>query len=565
MSGKILKFGREASEKMMLGINELEKAVTTTLGPSGKNILIDKGTSHPVITKDGVSVAREIKFSDHYKNIGASIIKEAAENANAVAGDGTTTTVLLSAELCRGGFNLVNSGKDPVEMQKGMDAACDDMLKKIDDYKLNVSSDADILSIATISANNDEEVGKIVHDAFTSIGEGGIVNLQDSHIKSNKTIIEYSDGMEFATGLEDGRMINDKRNESFELDNPNVVLFEFSPSLADCTDILNYCANKGKSCVIIGPGDALDEDLVSMCVNMFTTRKLNFVCIKAPGIGEYGQIEEIKDIAAVLGTTSIKSPDEIKDFVNKLKSDKNPFGSCSHISSKKFKTVLTDGIGTDEQIDNRVAEIEAEIDKGKNDPNLGISEEEISYMKKRIARLTGGIATILVGGLSTTRIKELKDRYEDAIHAVQAAISGGIVPGGGCTLLKASRDLKSKKQFPNDSYEAGYKLVLDVCRIPAIQIIKSVTNDYAYIVSEIEHNENKAFGYNAKKACKEDDMFKAGIIDPVKVEKTALAYSVSVAGIFITTECVITSDAQNIDLVPNDEVSERTDSNYGLR
>lgn len=570
MSGKILEFGRKASEKLMQGIDELERAVITTLGPSGKCVLLDKGTSHPIITKDGVSVAREIKFSDHFKNIGATIIKEAAENANSIAGDGTTTTVLLASELCKGGFNLINSGKEAVEVQKGMDAACADIVNKIDDYKLDIQSDNDILSIATISANNDEQVGKVVHEAFTSIGDGGIVNLQDSHKKSNQTLIEYSDGMEFATGIEDGRMINDKRNESFELDNPNIVLFEFSPSLENCMEILNYCAGKGRSCIIIGTGDAIDEDLVSMCTNMFTTRKLNFVCIKAPGTGEYGQIEEIRDIAATLGTKPIKDPDGIKDFVTEMKSiqdnkDKGPFGRCAHITSKKFKTTLKDGVGSDEDVDRRVAEIEAEIEKGKNDPNLGISEEEISFMKKRIARLTGGIATILVGGLSTTRIKELTDRYEDAIHAVQAAISDGIVPGGGCTLLKVARDLRKKKDFPNDSYEAGYKLVLDVCRIPATLIIKSVTTDYAYIVSEIEHNKNKAFGFNAKKVEKENDMFKAGIIDPVKVEKTALAYATSVAGVFITTECVITSDVQNVELIPNDEVSERTDVNYGLK
>lgn len=569
MPGKILEFGRKASEKMMSGIDELEKAVVTTLGPKGKNVLFDRGTSHPIITKDGVSVAREIKFTDHFKNIGAAIIKEAAENVNSVAGDGTTTTVLLSSELCRKGFNLVNSGKDPVEVQKGMDAACAEIIKKIDDYKLELSSDKDILSIATISANNDESVGKIVHEAFTSIGDGGIVNLQDSHSKTGKTTIEYSDGMEFSTGVEDGRMINDKRSESFELDNANFVLFEFSPTLADCTDILNYCASKGRSCILMAPGDAMHEDLVSMCVNMFITRKLNFVCIKAPGIGEFGQIEELKDIAALIGTETIKEPDDIKDFVTKMKSiedakDKGPFGRCEHISSTKFKTVITGGMGTDEAVDARVKEIDEEIEKRKNDPNLGISEEEILYAKKRIAKMTGGIATILVGGLSSTRIKELKDRYEDAIHAVQAAISDGIVPGGGCTLLKAAKDLQNFKTFPNDSYEAGFKLVIDVCREPATLIVKSVSNDYAYIVAEIEHNKSKTFGYDAKKMCTVKDMFQAGIIDPVKVEKTALAYAVSVAGVFITTECVITNELENVSLVPNDEISERTDPNYGF-
>lgn len=565
--GKALVFGKDARAEMLNGIDKLEKAVIATLGPRGRNVLFDKGTSHPIITKDGVSVAREIKFSDHLMNAGAAMIKEAAENANAIAGDGTTTTVLLASEMCKAGVNLITAGKQPVEVQKGMDAACADLIKGIDNYKMEVNSDKDILSIATISANNDETVGGIVHEAFTSIGEGGIVNLQDSHTKSGKTTIELTDGLEFETGLEDGRMATDKRSEAFEVDNANFILLDFAPVLNDLADVMNYCVAKGRNLVIIAPD--FDDSVTSMCVNMDTTRQCRFACIKAPGMGTYSQSEQLKDIAVVLGTKVVEHPDEIKDFTTAMKSitdqkEAGPFGRCGHISSKKFKTVLADGVGADEAIEARAKEIEDEIRNGQEDANLGISEEEISLMKRRIARLTGGIATIMVGGLSTARIKEQKDRYEDAIHAVQAAISDGIVPGGGCTLLKVARDLrKEKRSYPNDSYEAGYKMILDVCRIPSTLIIQSVTTDYAYIIADIEHNNNKAYGYNAKAERIEKDMFAAGIIDPVKVEKTALAYATSVAGIFITTECVITDESQNINLVPNDEISERTDANYG--
>lgn len=566
--GKILRFGTSARAEMLEGIELLERAVIATLGPRGRNVMFDEGTSHPVITKDGVSVARKVKLSNHLQNAGAAMIKEAAENTNSVAGDGTTTTVLLSSEMCKAGVNLITAGKQPVEVQKGMDAACADLIERIDDYKLEVRDDKDILSIATISANNDEVVGGIVHEAFTSIGEGGIVNLQDSHTKSGKTTIELTDGLEFETGLEDGRMITDKRSETFEIENPNFLLLDFAPVLNDLADVLNYCVAKNRNVVIIAP--EFDEDVVSMCVNMDVTRSCRFACIKAPGLGSYNQSEQLKDIAVVLNTKVIEHPDEIKDFANEMKKitdqkEAGPFGRCGKITSKKFKTVLIDGTGSEEAIEARVAEIEADIKRGQEDTNLGISEEEISLMKRRIARLTGGIATIMVGGLSTARIKEMKDRYEDAIHAVQAAISDGIVPGGGSTLLKAARDLRNiDRKYPNDSYEAGYKMVLDVCRIPSTLIIKSVTTDYAYIISDIEHNQSKEYGYNAKAERIENDMFKAGIIDPVKVEKTALAYSTSVAGIFITTECVITDEAQNIEMIPNDEISERTDPNYGM-
>lgn len=566
--GKLLSFGDDARSRMLKGISLLEKAVVSTLGPRGRNTLIDKGTSHPTITKDGVSVAREIRFSDHLMNAGAAMIKEAAENANAIAGDGTTTTVLLSSEMCKEGVNLITAGKQPVEVQKGMDAACADIIKNIDKYKMDVESDKDILSIATISANNDEKVGSIVHQAFTMIGEGGIVNLQDSHTKSGETTVEFSDGLTFETGIEDGRFATDKRTESFEVDNANFILLDFAPVLTDLTDVLNYCVSKNRNIVIMAP--EFDESLVSMCVNMDVTRQCKFACIKAPGIGQYNQSEMLKDIACMLNTKVVEHPDDMKDFVDKMKfiadqKEAGPFGRCGHISSKKFKTVITDGAGDEESIAARSKEIEDEIAKGKADTNLGLSEEEISTMKRRIARLTGGISTIYVGGLSSARIKEVKDRYEDAIHAVQAAISDGVVPGGGCTLLKVARDLRNTKhKFPNDSYEAGYKMVLDICRIPSTLIIQSVTTDYAYIISKIEHNTNKAYGYNAKKEYIEKDMFKAGIIDPVKVEKTALAYATAVAGIFITTECVVTDEAENITLVPNDEISERVESDYGL-
>ena len=565
--GKRLLFGSESRDRMLEGILLLERAVISTLGPRGRNVCFDRRTSHPVITKDGVSVAREIKFSDPYMNTGASMIKEAAENTNAVAGDGTTTTVLLSSEMCKAGVKLVAAGKQPTELQKGMDAACADLIEKIDNYKMSVRSDKDILSIATISANNDPVVGSVVHQAFSMIGEGGIVDLQDSHTKSKETTIEFTDGLEFPRGIEDGRFATDKRTEKFELENANILILGFSPVLEDLKDILNYCIAKGRNIVMIAP--EYDEAVVSMCVNMVVTRQCKFACIGAPGVGAYNQEEQLKDLAVMLGTKVVEHPDDIKDFVTEMKKiedqkDAGPFGRCERISSSKFKTILQGGAGDDDAIQARANEIEEEIKKGQADKNLGISEEEISVMRKRIARLTGGMATIYVGGLSATRIKELRDRYEDAIHAVQAAISDGIVPGGGCTLLKAARDLRNEvREYPNDSFSAGYEMMLDICRVPATLIIQSVSTDYAYIISDIEHNDKKEYGYDAKAERIEKDMFKAGIIDPVKVEKTALAYSTSVAGIFITTECIITDELENISLTANDEISERTDFNYG--
>jgi chaperonin GroEL len=557
LSNKVLTFGADARHKMLVGIEKLERAVVATLGPKGRCVAFYRGTSHPVYTKDGVSVSREIWLKDHLENCGACTLKEAGEKTNSEAGDGTTTTQFLGAELCKSGVSLVDSGKEPVEIQKGFDAACEDVLAALDKYKKVITSDKDILSVATISANNDPVVGNNVLKAFTSIGEGGVVNVLDSHNKSGKTIISISDGMEWPTGLVAGRMINNKKSESYEVKNPKIAVFDFEPSLDDAAELLNYCLGKSLPCVLIA--ESFDEDLENMCTRMDIERKANFALIKAPGVNSIDMSERLKDIAVISGTEVIKDREALKDF-----NCEKDFGTCGSIKSTMFKTTIEDGAGDDDSIDARVAEIKADIEKGLADEDVGLSTEEVNVMNKRIAALTGGIATISVGGLTETRVKELYDRYVDAVCAVNAAISDGIVPGGGAALLKAARDVRNnKKEFPNDSYRAGYEALLDVCRMPATQIIQSVTKDYAYIVSSIEHDTKDESGYDAKNEKMEADMFAAGVIDPLKVEKTALKYATSVAGILITTECVVSPEAQNIDLVPKDEVSARTDENYG--
>lgn len=561
MSGKIISFGNEARQKMLDGILMLEKAVTTTLGPSGRCVCFYRGTSHPIITKDGVSVSREIWFSDHLMNAGACIIKEAGEKVNSEAGDGTTTTQFLAARLCEEGLKLVKSGWEPVEIQKGYDAAAEDIIQALNTYKKIVSSEKDILSIATISANNDVEVGKIVSEAFSSIGEGGVVNVLDSHNKSGKTILTFSDGMEWSRGLSAGRFINNKKTEIYEAKNPKIVLFDFVPELEDCVEILNYCLGRSLPCVIIA--EDFGEDLETMCVNMDIERKANFALIKAPGMIATDISERLKDIAVLVGTTVIKDRDDLKTF-NKNNTDGQLFGSCAEINSSMFKTTIIDGIGSDDEINERVEEIKKDIENRTKDSIVGLSTEELKIMQGRIASLTGGIATISVGGLTETRIKELLDRFVDAVCAVNAAISDGIVPGCGVALLKAARDVRNKKiEYPNDSFRAGYEAVLNVCRNPISKIISSVSYDYAYIISEIEHSDNNAYGYNAKLGKIEENMFEAGIIDPLKVEVAALKYAVATAGTFITTDCVISPEAKNIELIPKDEISERTDFNYG--
>lgn len=555
MSGKELKFGQECRNLMLSGINELENAVVTTLGPKGRMVLLDSGKMHPVITKDGVSVARSISFSNHYKNVGVSLVKEAAEKTNTVAGDGTTTTVYLTSELAKEGTRLVASGFDPVEIQRGMDTAGEDIIAALDSYKKVVSSEDDIYNIAALSANNDPEVGKIVSSAFSGIGEGGIVNVFDSHSKSGKTTIKFASGIEFPKGISSGHFINNPQTEQFIVDNPYILLCDFKPTLEQLLPVMNFTYKKSKPLVVIGA--EVDDDVEGAMISQMAAKRYTCAFIKAPGFSMFSMSDQLKDLAAVLGCKVIGSEDDLKQFINALETTP-AFGTCLSIASSIDKTVI-ESKGNEDLIATRVEELKAALADGQKDEDRGMSEEETNIYKRRIASLTGGIATIQVGGLTDARIVELKDRYEDAVHAVQAAITDGIVPGCGIALLKASASLQNKKiSGHSSSWIAGYKAVLTTCKMPITKIISSVSSDYAYIVSKIEHSKNEAYGYNAKEGCITEDVFKDGIIDPIKVEKAAVTYAVATAGIFITTECVVTDDNPNISLTPNDPIAERS-------
>lgn len=565
MSSKIIKFGSESRRLMLEGIKLIKDAVTSTLGPSGTNVVFGRGTSHPVITKDGVSVSREINLSNKYMQTGASIIKEAAEKTNALAGDGTTTTILLASELSEEGNRLVETGLPAVELQKGMDVACEEVKKALDNYKKVVENEDDILHVATISANNDEEVGNIVKEAFTGIGEGGQVNILDSHSKSGKTTVKFADGIEIPTGICSSKFITDLKSEKMIIDNPYILLTTLMPTLDDLLEVLNTAFRKSWPVVLVGP-ECQDDLLISM-EQQVRSKKFKGGFINAPGFNDYNREEQLTDLAIALGTKVITTVDELREFVKAVKNEEDVWGHCDQIMSSTTRSSFIGTKGKEEDIDKRVEELKNRIVTGQADDNIGISEEEILSIKGRIARLTGGFATIMVGGLTETRIKELKDRYEDAVHAVQAAISDGIVPGGGCALLKAAKEVENTYVFKDTdtvAFKEGFKAVLTTCRKPAIKIMGNVTNDYAFIIGNIEHNlDKKALGYDAKHEVMCEDMFESGIIDPIKVTKTALSYATSVAGIFITTNCIIVDEAPNIELEPHDKILERNDPTYG--
>ena len=467
----------------------------------------------------------------------------------------TTTTVLFASELIRAGLKLINNGSDPIEVQKGFDAACADVLKIIDEKKKALSGEKDIKSIATISANNDEDVGEIVKEAFCGIGEGGIVNIGDSHSKSGKTEVKFSDGLEFFRGLKSSVYMNDMRNEAFDVTNPLVIILDCFVESKDMTNILNFAVRTKQPLVLIVSD--IDEMLENQMYQRAKGKMGLCAIIQAPGNTPYEVSERLKDIAVMLNTKVIESVEDLKDF----NSNVDFFGTCERLIAKINKTTIEGSKATEEQIQARVDELNKQIIDGKNDTERGISEEEIKSIKSRIAALTGGIATIQIGGFSEVRIKELKDRYEDSVRAVESAIAEGILPGGGVALCKSAYQLRNSEKFLNmvsGDFKSAYLKFLEVCKIPITTIISSVSSDYAYIIADIEHNDNFNYGYNAKKQVVSNDMIVDGVTDPALVTKTALRYSTDVAGVFITTECVVSPERNDsISVEPNDPIVER--------
>lgn len=535
------------------------------------NRLVNKRTDtvfktflHPVESKKVSSSVKEsfnkiVEIEDMKKNVQMRCIKVSNPDHLYFTNDyilthNTSTTVLFSSELIRAGIKLINNGCDPIEVQRGYDEACRDVKEILDKNKKSLEGEKDIESIATISANNDEEVGKIVKEAFCGIGEGGIVNIGDNHSKSGKTEVKFSDGLEFFRGLKSSVYMNNLQNECFDVENPLVLILDCYVDSADMSNILNFVLRSKRPFVLIASD--IDDILETQLYQHAKSRQFNCALIQAPGNTPYEVNERLKDIAVMLNTKIIETKEDLKEFNGNI----DFFGTCGRLISKINKTTIEGSIATEEQIQARVDELNKQITDGKNDTERGISEEEIKSIKSRIASLTGGIATIQIGGFSEVRIKELKDRYEDSVRAVESAISDGILAGGGVSLCKSAFILKNSKKFgdvTNDFKSAYYKF-LEVCKIPITTIISSVTSDYAYIISNIEHNENFNYGYNAKKEVMSEDMIKDGIVDPALVTKTALTYSTDVAGVFITTECVLTNERNdNISLEPNDPIMER--------
>lgn len=525
--------------------------------------MLDNGTAHPVITKDGVSVAREVKFADRFKESGNNLIKEAAERTNIMAGDGTTTTILLASELAKEGVKLVDSGFDPVEVERGYDYACDKVIEVLDANKIRLDECSEDLlyHVAYISGNNDSEVANTVKEAFEGVGDGGIVNLDISQSKSGKTTVKFTDGTQFGKGITSGAFVNDLKKESFEVDNPRIIISNKDLTFKEVAAELDKAFADKVPIVFITP--RMEDKAHTAVIEQARKKVLKCACIMSPGYSLYEMSEKLKDLSALLNTTVIEKAEDLVNY---------QYGTCEHLSSTVHKTII-EGAGlsensTDEaekKIDARVAELEKQIENGQSDDTeVGMSEEEVRGIRERIASLTGGVAVISIGAKSSSRAKELKDRFEDAIHAVESAIEDGILPGGGQALLKAAAEVKRTADLTGRShdFEVGFNTLLKVCKQPITRILSSVTDDHSLIISKIAESENALFGYNAKTEQYVDDLIKDGVVDPAKVTKLALTFATACAGIFITTDCAIVPEAKNIELVPTDPLLDR-DSSLG--
>jgi chaperonin GroEL len=545
--GKIIRYENEARLLVFQGIEDMYKAVVKTLGPRGSCVILDQGNGHQIITKDGVSVARFISFSDKYKNIGASLVKEAANKTNQSCGDGTTTAALLTYELIKEAMHLAAIGIDRNEIKKGYELAKDHIFVELDKRTIKLSSSEDIFHVATVSANNDEDIGKVIQEAFEGIGDDGIITILDSYASNGKTTVKFTSGFEIGRGFTTSLFAN-TRDNTYETDSPSILLYDKPiDEYKHFIPILDIASKKELNLVIIAPG--FDTEFHTLFCSNIEKNNLQGCLIRAPGFTKQSIDDQLQDLAILLGT-KVFNKDSLLLF--------NPgydFGVCSRLKVSSLKTQFIEPIVKEEALNMRCQAIKAELNRDDTD-EFTLSEMERGALKERLAKLTGGVATIYVGANSSIELKEKFDRFEDAVNAVRAAISDGITSGGGSALAKAAYAcIENSNNVDSSDKNKAYKAFLEVCTRPALAIIKSTDIPKPELTLEKEMSDKDLYaGVNAKTSeyCK--DLLKEGVVDPVKVLKCAIKYSTSIAATFALTDVVIIDESQNIKVDANDPV-----------
>lgn len=521
---KQLIFNEDARKKMLSGVEQIASAVKVTLGPCGRLVMLDKKFGAPTITKDGVSVAKEVELKDPFENMGAQLVKEVASKTNDVAGDGTTTATVLAYAIVKEGLKSVAAGITPIEVKRGIDKAVAIAVEEIKKNSRAVKGSEDITHVATVSANNDPEIGKILADAIEKVGKDGVITVEES--KNMDTTVKTVEGMQFDRGYISSYFVTDRDRMEVNYNDAYILIHDKKiSSMKDLLPLLEKVAQSGKPLVIICE-DMDGEALATLVLNSIRGT-LKCTAVKAPGFGDRRK-EMLQDIAILTGGTVIS-----EELGLKLEqADLSQLGEVKSVKIDKDNTTLVDGAGEKKAIADRINEIKAQVEKST-------SEYDKEKLKERLAKLSGGVAVINIGAITETEMKEKKFRVEDTLAATRAALEEGIVPGGGIALIEAAAALdESKTQNLTDDEKVGFKIVRRALEEPIRQIAENAGVDGA-VVAERAKNEKKGTGYNARTA-KWVDMMEDGIIDPAKVTRSALQNAASVAGMLLTTECAIT-------------------------
>ena len=523
MAAKDVKFGNDARVKMLKGVNVLADAVKVTLGPKGRNVILDKSFGAPTITKDGVSVAREIELEDKFENMGAQMVKEVASKANDAAGDGTTTATVLAQAIVNEGLKAVAAGMNPMDLKRGIDKAVSAVVSELKNLSKPCETAKEIEQVGTISANSDSIVGQLISQAMEKVGKEGVITVEDgTGLEDELDVVE---GMQFDRGYLSPYFINKPETATVELDNPYILLVDKKISnIRELLPVLEGVAKAGKPLLIIAE-DVEGEALATLVVN--TMRGIvKVAAVKAPGFGDRRKAM-LQDIAILTAGTVIS--EEIGMELEKATLE--DLGQAKRVVINKDNTTIIDGIGDESQIKGRVAQIRQQIEESTSDYDK-------EKLQERVAKLAGGVAVIKVGAATEVEMKEKKDRVDDALHATRAAVEEGIVAGGGVALVRAAEKVAASLKGDNEEQNVGIKLALRAMEAPLRQIVTNAGEEASVVASAVKNGEGN-FGYNAGTE-QYGDMIEMGILDPTKVTRSALQFAASVAGLMITTECMVT-------------------------
>jgi chaperonin GroEL len=533
MAAKDVKFSTEARERMLRGVDTLANAVKVTLGPKGRNVVIEKSFGAPRITKDGVTVAKEIELEDKFENMGAQMVREVASKTNDLAGDGTTTATVLAQAIVKEGAKSVAAGMNPMDLKRGIDLAVEAIVADLKAHVKKVTSNDEIAQIGTISANGDTEIGRFLANAMQKVGNEGVITVEEA--KSLNTELEVVEGMQFDRGYVSPYFVTNTEKMKVELEDPYILIHEKKLSgLQTMLPLLEAVVQTGKPLLIVAE-DVEGEALATLVVNKLRGG-LKIAAVKAPGFGDRRKAM-LEDIAILTGGTAIA-----EDLGIKLENvTLNMLGRAKKVVIDKENTTIVNGAGAKKDIEARVAQIKAQIEETTSDYDR-------EKLQKRLAKLAGGVAVIRVGGATEVEVKEKKDRVDDALHATRAAVEEGILPGGGVALLRALKALDGVKTA-NADQKAGVDIVRRAIQVPARQIVQNAGEDGSLVVGKLLENASYNWGFNAATG-EYQDLVKAGVIDPAKVVRTALQDAASVASLLITTEALVADKPKKAEATP---------------